>query len=217
MDSDSRILMGLSGPDERQTATETLEARGYDLAVVNSVELLMAFREALPFDLMIVDAEMAAQYRGHAGYRVPTLLVTDDVEGADASQDLHVDDFIIRPLGSAELVRRAAALIASSQVRVEGELAGPAGMVVKPDSRELIIGRESIQLRPREARVLGLLLGRRGEVVKVDTLLKEVWGPGPSSSRNVVEAQISRLRSKLRGTEAEGAIITVSGVGYLIR
>ncbi|MQA00959.1 MAG: hypothetical protein GEU80_16860 [Dehalococcoidia bacterium] len=217
MGNDSRILVGLSTPEERQTAAETLEARGYDLAVVSSVELLMALREALPFDLMVVDSAMATRYRSHSGYRIPTLLVSDDAEGADPSQDLHVDDFIIRPLGAAELARRAAALIAGSQVRVEGELAGPAGMVVKPDSRELIIGHDSIQLRPREARVLSLLLGRRGEVVKVDTLLKDVWGPGPSSSRNVVEAQISRLRSKLRGTEAEGAIITVSGVGYLIR
>jgi DNA-binding response OmpR family regulator len=54
-------------------------------------------------------------------------------------------------------------------------------------------------------------------VVTIDTLLDEVWQPGPNSSRNLVEAQISRLRAKLRGTEAEDLITTVHGVGYLIR
>jgi hypothetical protein len=97
-----------------------------------------------------------------------------------------------------------------------GELPGPDGVLVRPTARELVVAGEAIRLRPLECAVLRVLLDHRGEVVGVDTLLNEVWGP-ERASRNLVEAQISRIRAKLRGTEADGLITTVHGVGYLVR
>ncbi|MEX2372207.1 MAG: winged helix-turn-helix domain-containing protein, partial [Dehalococcoidia bacterium] len=138
----------------------------------------------------------------------------------DGLLDGSVDDFIRRPVDPVELQGRVRVLLHSGAGRrraERGDLEGPHGVIVRPQTREILIGDDAIHLRPLECAVLRLLLERRGEVVTIDTLLDEVWRPGPSSSRNLVEAQISRLRSKLRGTEAEDLITTVHGVGYLIR
>jgi DNA-binding response OmpR family regulator len=213
--SDSSVVVAVRDLSERATVAASLERAGHDVATVSSREFAAALADALLFDLLILDEAWAEERSASVFRRFPILLVVD--QAADVSRFLG-DDFIVRPVHPDELVPRAANLIAGGESRLRREeLPGPGGMTIRAETRELVLGDSTIRLRPRECAVLQLLLARRGEVVRTETLLREAWGPGPSSSRNLVEAQISRLRSKLRGTEAEGGIITVSGVGYLIR
>ena len=79
------------------------------------------------------------------------------------------------------------------------------------------VGSEEISLTPKEFAVLRLLLEHRGQVITPDELSRTVWGYETFGSRNFVEAHISRLRSKLARGGAHDVVMTMRGVGYVIR
>lgn len=58
---------------------------------------------------------------------------------------------------------------------------------------------------------------RRGEAIAADALSSRVWGYETYGDRNYLEAQISRLRSKLAQAGAPSVIETVRGFGYIVR
>lgn len=217
-----RILVAMGDASELALVAEALRTAGHDVAAALDGELATALAYAVPFDLIVLDEAyrtVAVDLKRRP--TLPVLLVTTGTSlGSEGLMDGSVDDFIRRPVDATELQSRVRVLLHSGSGRrrpERGDLEGPHGVIVRPQTREIILGDDQIHLRPLECSVLRLLLERRGEVVTIDTLLDEVWQPGPNSSRNLVEAQISRLRAKLRGTEAEDLITTVHGVGYLIR
>lgn len=217
-----RILVATPEHGELGDIAGSLRSAGFEVAAALDGELASAIAYSVSFDLVILDAAfggIAAELKRRPG--LPILMVAD----APSAVSEHLmrgtaDDFIRRPVDPVELEGRVRVLLHTAPARrrpERGDLEGPHGVIVRPQSREVLVGEDVIHLRPRECSVLRLLLERRGEVVTIDTLLETVWEPGPNTSRNLVEAQISRLRSKLRGTEAEDLITTVHGVGYLIR
>jgi len=217
-----RILVAMSDANELAHVSDSLRTSGYDVAGALERDLATAIAYAVPFDMVVLDEayeSVAPDLKRRP--TLPILLVTSGTTvGSQGLMDGHADDFIRRPVDPTELHGRVKVLLHSGAGRrrpERGDLEGPHGVIVRPQTREIILGDDQIHLRPLECAVLRLLLERRGEVVTIDTLLEEVWQPGPTSSRNLVEAQISRLRAKLRGTEAEDLITTVHGVGYLIR
>lgn len=220
--SGERILVAMGDATEQAHVCDALKQSGYAVAGTLDGELATAIAYAVPFDLVVLDEtheEIAPGLKRRP--TLPILLVTTATTiGSRGLLDGLADDFIRRPVDAIELASRVRVLLHSGAGRrrpERGDLEGPHGVIVRPQTREIILGEDQIHLRPLECAVLRLLLERRGEVVTIDTLLEEVWQPGPTSSRNLVEAQISRLRAKLRGTEAEDLITTVHGVGYLIR
>lgn len=50
-----------------------------------------------------------------------------------------------------------------------------------------------------------------------DEIANEVWGHETFGSRNFVESQISRLRTKLARARAEHVITTLRARGYVVR
>lgn len=84
-------------------------------------------------------------------------------------------------------------------------------------AHEVWVGASLVPMTPREFELLRLLLERRGEVLSADAISTQVWGYETFGSHNFVEAQVSRLRAKLRAAGAPEVIRTVRGVGYVIR
>jgi two-component system OmpR family response regulator len=77
---------------------------------------------------------------------------------------------------------------------------------------------EPLDLQSREFRILEYLVRNSGRVVTRSMLLENVWGFHFEPRTNLVESNISRLRTKL-GTAAAGEdlIETVRGTGYRLR
>jgi DNA-binding response OmpR family regulator len=216
-----RLLTCLPSEAEHCEIVEAL-ADEYDVVSSTNATVAAAVAEAVPVDVAVVQHSAAGAFQTvRRRHHLSVLVVLDSDAVAEALSEAGLasaDDFIVKPFSMAELRRRVAMLArAPRSARIPpGELPGPDGVLVRPTARELVVAGEAIRLRPLECAVLRVLLDHRGEVVGVDTLLNEVWGP-ERASRNLVEAQISRIRAKLRGTEADGLITTVHGVGYLVR
>ena len=76
---------------------------------------------------------------------------------------------------------------------------------------------QGLALKPMEFKLLEFLMRNAGRIVTRSMLLEKVWDFHFDPQTNVVETNISRLRSKVdRGFESE-LIHTVRGAGYSLR
>jgi two-component system OmpR family response regulator len=139
--------------------------------------------------------------------------VADRVEGLNAG----ADDYVVKPFAFSELVARLEALtrrprVSDAVIRLEaGDIA------VDLLRHEVTRAGKPIELQPREYSILELLMRQNGAVVTRTMFLEHVWGFHFDPQTNIVESNLSRLRSKLRQGFADDPIETVRGAGYRIR
>ncbi len=77
-------------------------------------------------------------------------------------------------------------------------------------------GTTPIALQPRELRLLAYLMRNEGQVVTRTMLLEAVWDCHFDPQTNVIDVQISRLRSKVDKGFSPPLIHTIRGAGYLL-
>lgn len=117
-----------------------------------------------------------------------------------------------------DIVRQVHAALQSARDEVLDDiLEGPDGLVMSQRSRHVAVDGRPVALTPKAFDVLRILLERRGEILSVDQIALAVWGYATLGSPNFVEAQISRVRSRLATAGRSDMIWTIRGVGYMIR
>jgi len=194
------VMPGRSGTDVLPQVLERcpgqnvimLSALGDPRVKVRCLELGAVDYVTKPFTL----AELVARLRVHARRGTPPTVEPTRVERRRGE----------RRVGDR---RRSG----SSGGAVPGD---PAGWVRTASASLDLVGRRLhtrgrvIALSEREALLLACLLRRPGEAVPREDLLHAVWGPMDSSSANVVDVYVGRLRAKL----GAATIQTIRRVGY---
>lgn len=136
--------------------------------------------------------------------------VDDRIEGLRAGGD----DYLVKPYAFGELLARMEAL-----TRRGGEL--KASTLLKVGDLELDLlnfkvrraGKE-IRLQPKELQLLQYLMQHVDQTVTRTMLLEQVWDFHFDPETNVIDTQISRLRSKIDKGFAQPLLHTVRGRGY---
>lgn len=150
---------------------------------------------------------------------VPVIVMTG---GGPAVQvrgfDLGADDVVASSMGAAELAWRAEALLRRSRPEEDiCRIGEPYGITLNRALHEASVRGESLHLTTTEFAILRLLVEHRGEVLSADAVSQAVWHHETYGSPNFVQAQVSRLRAKLRRAGAADLISTIRGAGYVIR
>ena len=127
------------------------------------------------------------------------------------------DDFLTKPVPRDELIMRLKAIARRLSPMDEPEILKGAGVVVNVDTQEVRRNGRSIKLSPREKKLLILLMRNASRTVPTDTIVEHVWGDGIDPDSTVVQANISRLRKKLRLGEEDDVIHTVRDIGYVFK
>jgi len=148
------------------------------------------------------------------GGRVPVLILTarDTVADRIAGLDAGADDYLVKPFDLGELAARLRALArrasgtAAPQLVVGGVELDPAAHRVRVDGRP-------VELSAREFALLHALMRHAGRVLSRVQLEEQLYAWGEEVESNAVEVLVHRLRRKL----APDLIVTVRGVGYLMR
>ena len=140
-------------------------------------------------------------------------LVEDRVEGLEGG----ADDYLGKPFAFTELVARLNALARRPQKTTDITHLRAQDIEMNLLRREVTRGGRTIDLQPREFRLLEQLLRHSDRIVTKAMLLERVWDFDFDPRTNVVETQVSRLRTKLNEGFATDAIQTVRGSGYMIR
>ena len=116
-----------------------------------------------------------------------------------------------------ELVRSVRAMqVEATRDGADGSLAGPGGVRLFSRMREVTCQGRTVSLSPKEAEVLWVLLERLNQILSPDDIGSAVWGYPTFGSPNFVEAQISRLRSKLSVIGTAEMMQTIRGEGYVV-
>lgn len=188
-------------------------------------EGLMMGANAEQYDVMIID-RMLPKLDGVAllktlregGVKAPAIFLTamgsieDRVGGLEAGGD----DYLVKPFAFAELYARIGAVSRRPALAPTETVLKAGDITLDLVSRKVVREGKEIDLQPTEFRLLEFMMRHAGRVVTRTMLLEGVWEFHFDPKTNIVETQVSRLRSKIDKGFASERLKTVRGAGYML-
>jgi len=178
------------------------------------------------WDLIIVDRLLPGGVDGLSivgklrdlGKKTPVLILSALTSTDERVRGLRQggDDYISKPFAFAELLARIEALLRRAHPAQAGAELRVSDLTLDMRTLQVTRGSVPIALQPRELRLLAYLMRNEGQVVTRTMLLEAVWDCHFDPQTNVIDVQISRLRSKVDKGFSPALIHTVRGVGYLL-
>jgi two-component system response regulator CpxR len=175
------------------------------------------------YDLIILDVmlpvldgfELLKQIRRRSS--VPVIMLTartgqhDRIGGLDAG----ADDYLPKPFGPEELLARMRAVLRrSGQTAIQAQTAEAGDLRVNPQTREVWLADQPIELTSIEFDILDFLVRSAGRVVSRNELAAVLYQRESTPYERTLDVHISHLRKKLEPSERV-QIRTVRSVGYL--
>ena len=200
---------------------KALEEEGYDAYMaLNAESALQMFKED-HYDLIISDIMMPvkdgfalAEEVREFNSSVPILFMTaiDDFEAKKRGYELGIDDYMVKPIDTQELLLRVGALLRRSQIVSERKLV-VGNTVLAYDSLTASTPEGEIELPQKEFYILYKLLSYPGKIFTRSQLMEEFWGADSDSAERTVDVHITRIRDKFKNNE-DFEIVTIRGLGY---
>jgi len=158
--------------------------------------------------------------RSLRGWSAAPVIVLSERGGEDdkiAALDAGADDYVVKPVGTGELMARVRAqLRRRTQQAPGGESSVRLGdVVVDLESRRVERGGQPLHLTPIEYRLLTQLAMQPDRVIPHRQLLKAVWGPSHVEDTHYVRVHMANLRKKIEADAPRPRhLVTEAGVGY---
>ncbi len=219
-----RVLVVEDEPRVRRSLEEGLRAAGLEVEAAASGDEAARLLGGRKFDCVVLDwmlpdrdgLEVLAGLR-RAGRSTPVLLLTarDAVEDRVRGLDSGADDYLVKPFAFAELLARVRALL-----RRGGEqetVLRAADLELDLLRRRATRGGLELELTHRELEVLEFLLRHKNEPVTREMLGLGVWKEPGYAHTNVIEVYINALRRKVEVAGRPPRIVTLRGVGYMMK
>lgn len=183
-------------------AVEKCSRENFDLCVMDimmpnldgfsAVKEIKKFRPDMPFILL---SALGEEY--------------DRIHGFD----IGVDDYVVKPFSSKELMMRIHAILKRVNASDSGsDILKVAEMEINFSARTVTIRGERVQLSPKEYELLAYLAKNAGIALTREQLLQNVWGYDFFGDDRTLDTHIKLLRRNL-GDYAK-YIVTLRGVGY---
>jgi len=133
-----------------------------------------------------------------------------------AALEAGADDYLVLPLGAAELAARTTALVrraAPGRGSVDTLRAGE--FEVRLDEQRAYRNGRALSLSPLEFRLLATLVREAGSVVGHAMLLARVWGPQYVDQREYLRLYVTYLRARIEDNPRRPKfIVNERGLGY---
>lgn len=171
-------------------------------------------------DAVIVDAvkdfflgrDLVRSLRG-SDENLPILGIVRAEHLDGVGSDWGLSSFCVEQPRGDELVTRVRLLIGNRTESTEDRAIRVGDLSIDPDSYQVRLRNQPLDLTFKEFQLLSFLAGRPGRVWTRGQLLQEVWGQDFFGGTRTVDVHIRRLRAKL-GPEHESMIGTIRNVGY---
>jgi two-component system OmpR family response regulator len=202
-----------------------LEGRGHDAMLArNGSEAILAIErhshDAIVLDRLLPDINglSVISHVRQEGSQVPILMlsalgsVKDRVEGLEVG----ADDYLAKPFDIDELVARLSAIVRRTAPRPDGADLTIGQLRLDASSHRALYRDASAMLNRKQYSLLAYLMRNADRLVTRSMLLEAVWAYSFSPATNIVESNMSRLRSTLQGIGCD-PIETHRGAGYVLR
>ncbi len=188
-----KILIVEDEPALQETLVYNLTRQGYEVEVVGDGQAALDAARRSKMDLIVLDL-MLPRLDGFEVCRilrqemsVPILMLTarDDEIDRVIGLEMGADDYLTKPFSMRELLARVKALIRRvrlDQAEAAAQSARPTdtltfdNLEVDINRREVRVGTEAIQLKPKEYELLLFLARHHGQVLTRELILERVWG-----------------------------------------
>lgn len=125
--------------------------------------------------------------------------------------DIGVDDYVVKPFSSKELMMRIHALYKRTN-KNSGGFFTIEGLHIDYDARVVLVNNEKVQLSPKEFELLSYLTKNIGRAITREQLLQNIWGYDFFGDDRTLDTHIKLLRKNIK--EYSKFITTLRGVGY---
>jgi two-component system OmpR family response regulator len=188
--------------------------KGLQMAVANAYDSLIIDRMLPKRDGLSLIEELRRM-----GNMSPVLILSalDDVDERVTGLKAGGDDYLTKPYSLSELTARLQALTRRAQSGVHGTVLHVGDLTLDLIKHKVTRSGRNINLQPREFRLLEYLMQHTGQVVTRSMLLENVWDYHFDPQTNVIDVQISRLRSKIDKDFDTPLLHTVRGAGYKLQ
>jgi DNA-binding response OmpR family regulator len=122
-----------------------------------------------------------------------------------------------KPFAIEELLARIRVYERNITIKNNNGIIKVKDIVMDNKTHQVWRGNNEIELTKKEFDLLETLLINKNVVLTRDQLIEEVWGYEYAGDTNVVDVFIRYLRSKIDDDFEDKLIITVRGVGYVIK
>ena len=228
-----KILIVDDDPALVEMVVIVLTEKGYEvIKATDGQEALKIMFDGKP-DLVLLDVVMPRMNGWQTCSRirdfsatVPVIMLSGKQRTEDdvvRGLDYGADDYLLKPVGSKELVARVRAILRRVELpaysgKVKEITFSDGFLTVNVLERKVTVNGELIKLTPIEFRLLALLLENTGRILTHRQLLEKVWGWEYIDDFDYVRIYISHLRRKIEPDPTlPKYIITEPGVGYLFR
>lgn len=187
---------------------------GFQLACQEKIDLIL-----LDFTLpSLTGLEICKRLRTK-GIMTPIIMLTGEKkEEIDKvlGLELGADDYLIKPLGTKELLARINAVLRRTKPEVtEVEEYSFGDVYINFKKQVASKGKKELYFTAKEFGLLKLLTSCEGEVVSRETILNEVWGYDKFPTTRTIDTFIHHLRQKIESNPAKPVhLITVPWSGY---
>lgn len=190
-----------------------LQEHNYDVSVAQTIkeakEMVSKNYDLVILDVMLPDGNGLDFFKNYVD--VPTLVLSakDEEEDVVTSLDLGVEDYIIKPFRSKELLSRINNIIKRNK---KNNIKMYKNITFDLDAYRVYVDKNEIDLTGLELKILFYLLENSGILVTREMIINKIWDEsGKFVNDNTLSVYIKRIREKIG---REDIIKTIKGVGY---
>ena len=193
-----------------------LEAHNFKVRVAKSLkeakESLGGKYDLVILDLMLPDGDGLDFYEEYLKNKATLVLTAKDDENIiSSSLDSGIEDYIIKPFRSKELIARINKILKRNK---DNEIITVDNVSVDTEAGRVFANNEEINLTSLEYRILLLLFQNLNRIVTREVLIDRIWDiSGKFVEDNTLTVYIKRIREKLG---SEDIIKTIKGIGYRV-
>jgi two-component system copper resistance phosphate regulon response regulator CusR len=214
--------------DEKKTSfflKKGLSESGYTVDVAEDGDDGLHLAQTSNYDLIILDVmlpkrdgwSVISEIR-RSGKQTLTLMLTarDELNDRVKGLDLGADAYLVKPFAFSELLALVRSLLRRGAQR-QPEIIKIADLEIDFFQHKARRNKIHLDLTPKEFSLLSYLARRSGDVLSRTVLSEQVWGLNFDTDTNIVDVHIRRLRVKVDDPFPKKLILTVRGIGYVLR
>lgn len=204
--------------------TSYLKTEGIDVISAYDGETALNELRRHPVNVVVLDVmlpgidgyEVCREIRKYNDVHIIMLSARGEEVDRIVGLEVGADDYLSKPFSPREVVIRIKKAIKRLYPKTAPKSLTIAELTVLPDSYEVYIRKEKIQMTSKEIDVLAFMISNAGKALPREHILNAAWGYEYYGDTRVVDSLVKRIRQKLSRDDVHFVIRSIYGVGYKI-